>query len=105
MDIRAALFGDVCFGGDAPHALEGVHEEDRYESAKWEPVLVSGGDSEFRLDSPKERPETEQAREEGRQEIRDQGKGTYMKVIFNAYAIFATIGLSDRKWKNRLRTA
>ena len=29
----------------------------------------------------------------------------HMNVIFRAYASFATIGLSERKWKNFLRTA
>lgn len=32
VDIRTWLFGDVSFGGDSPHTLEGIDKEDGYES-------------------------------------------------------------------------
>jgi hypothetical protein len=42
----------------------------------------------------------------GQRLVRDgTGGRTHMKDILSPYAIFATMGLSERNWKRRLRTA
>ena len=83
---RPRLFCYIRFRSHSPHALERVNEQDGHESTKAQSqngLLVLRTLEDY----------------EERRELRE----TYINVIFSAYATFATIVLSERKWKSRLR--